>query len=414
MKVVLAYSGGLDTSVILKLMQEKLGAEVVTVTVDVGQKDDFEKIEEKAYKFGAVKHYYIDAREEFANNYVSKAIKANALYEKAYPLATALARPLIVEKLVEIAKKEGANVIAHGCTGKGNDQVRFNLGIKALMPEAEILQPVAEWNLTRDWEMEYAKKHGIPVSDKIYSIDENIWGRSIEGGVLEDPFAEPPEEVFEWTVSPAKAPNEPEYIMLEFENGIPVALNGEKMPLLELIIKLNEIAGKHGVGRIDHIEDRTVGIKSREVYEAPAAVTIIKAHYDLEKLTLTKWLIEFKDIVDSKWSWLVYNGLWYEPLRHALEGFIEEAEKAVNGEVKVKLWKGNAIVVGRTSDNALYDIKVATYEKFSSFDQKLAKGFIELFGMQSVLAYNVMHGVKTITTIDELKEALKEAEKLAG
>ncbi|ASJ15961.1 argininosuccinate synthase [Thermococcus chitonophagus] len=414
MKAVLAYSGGLDTSVILKLMQEKLGVEVITVTVDVGQKDEFEKIEEKAYKFGAVKHYYIDAKEEFANEYVSKAIKANALYEKAYPLATALARPLIVEKLVEVAKKEGANIIAHGCTGKGNDQVRFNLGIKALMPEAEILQPVAEWNLTRDWEMEYAKKHGIPVSDKIYSIDENIWGRSIEGGVLEDPFAEPPEEVWEWTVSPAKAPDEPEYLTIEFENGVPVALNGEKMPLLELVLKVNEIAGKHGVGRIDHIEDRTVGIKSREVYEAPAAVTLIKAHYDLEKLTMTKWLLEFKEFVDSKWSWLVYNGLWYEPLRHALEGFIDEAEKVVNGEVKVKLWKGNAVVVGRHSDNALYDIKVATYEKFSTFDQKLAKGFIELFGMQSVLAYNVMHGAKTVTSISELKETIKEIEKLAS
>jgi len=409
-RIVLAYSGGLDTSVILKLMQEKLGAEVITVTVDVGQKDDFEKIEEKAYKFGAVKHYYIDAKEEFAENYVCKAIKANALYENAYPLSTALARPLIVEKLVEVAKKEGAGIIAHGCTGKGNDQVRFNLGIKALMPEAEILQPVAEWNLTRDWEMEYAKKHGIPVSDKIYSIDENIWGRSIEGGVLEDPSIEPPEEVFEWTVSIEKAPDKPEYVTIGFENGVPVSLNGEKMKLLELILKLNEIAGKHGVGRIDHIEDRSVGIKSREVYEAPAAVTLIKAHQDLEKLTLTKWVIEFKSIVDSKWSWLVYNGLWYEPLRLALEGFIDEAEKAVNGEVTVKLWKGNAIVVGRKSDNALYDVKMATYEKFSTFDQKLAKGFIELFGMQSVLAYNMLHGVHSTSNISEIKEAIKTLE----
>ncbi|MDI3474612.1 MAG: argininosuccinate synthase [Thermococcaceae archaeon] len=388
MRAVLAYSGGLDTSVILKLMQERLGAEVITVTVDVGQKDDFEAIEEKAHKFGAVEHYTIDAKEEFAEKYVSQAIKANAMYEKAYPLATALARPLIVEKLVEVAKKEGADVIAHGCTGKGNDQVRFNLGIKALAPELEILQPVMEWELSRDWEMDYAKKHGIPVSDKIYSIDENIWGRSIEGGPLEDPFFEPPEEIFEWTSSIASAPDEPEYVTIDFENGVPVALNGETMDILTLVTELNEIAGKHGVGRIDHIEDRTVGIKSREIYEAPAAVTLIKAHYDLEKLIFTKWLLEFKDAVDSKWSWLVYNGLWYEPLRGALDAFINEAEKAVNGRVKVKLHKGNAIVVGRESDNALYSKEVATYEHFSTFDQKLAKGFIELFGMQSVMAYS--------------------------
>lgn len=388
MRAVLAYSGGLDTSVILKLMQERLGVEVITVTVDVGQKDDFEAIEEKAHKFGAVEHYTIDAKEEFAEKYVSQAIKANAMYEKVYPLATALARPLIVEKLVEVAKKEGADVIAHGCTGKGNDQVRFNLGIKALAPELEILQPVMEWELSRDWEMDYAKKHGIPVSDKIYSIDENIWGRSIEGGPLEDPFFEPPEEIFEWTSSISSAPDEPEYVTIDFENGVPVALNGEPMDLLTLVTELNEIAGKHGVGRIDHIEDRTVGIKSREIYEAPAAVTLIKAHYDLEKLIFTKWLLEFKDAVDSKWSWLVYNGLWYEPLREALDAFINEAEKAVNGRVKVKFHKGNVMVVGRESDNALYSKEVATYEHFSTFEQKLAKGFIDLFGMQSVMAYS--------------------------
>lgn len=408
MKAVLAYSGGLDTSVILKLMKEKLGAEVVTVTVDVGQKDDFQKIEEKAYKFGAVNHYHIDAKEEFAEKYVSKAIKANALYEKAYPLATALARPLITEKLVEVAKKEGADVIAHGCTGKGNDQVRFNLGIAALSPDIEILQPVAEWNLSRDWEMEYAKKHGIPVSEKTYSIDENIWGRSIEGGILEDPSAEPPEEIFEWTVSPNLAPDEPEYVTIDFENGIPVSLNGEPMGLLDIITSLNEIAGKHGVGRIDHIEDRTVGIKSREVYEAPAAIALIKAHYDLEKLILTKWVLEFKESVDAKWGWLVYTGLWFEPLREALDAFIDEVEKEVNGTVKLKLWKGNAVVVGRESDNALYSKELATYEKFSTFDQKLARGFIDLFGLQSVLAYNLKM-VPKVSSVEGVKALTKKA-----
>jgi len=406
-KVVLAYSGGLDTSVILKMMQEKLNAEVVTVTVDVGQTDDFKKIEKKALKLGTVKHYTIDAKEKFAKEYLTKAIKANALYEGSYPLATALARPLIAEKLIEIAKKEDADAIAHGCTGKGNDQVRFDLAVKALYPEIKIIAPVREWGLTRDWEMEYAKKNGIPVKEKIYSIDENLWGRSIEGGILEDPSEEPPQEVFEWTLSPEKTPEKPEYVTIEFEEGVPVALNGKEMNLVELIETLNFTAGKHGVGRIDHIEDRTVGIKSREVYEAPAAVTLIKAHKDLEKLVLTKWVLEFKEIVDSKWAWLVYNGLWFEPLREALDAFIDTVEEKVSGTVKVKLYKGNAIVVGRKSQNALYDMNLATFEK-SDYDQKLAIGFIELFGMQSVLAYSIANKSKLMETFESKK---LEAEK---
>lgn len=397
MKVALAYSGGLDTSVILKMMQEKLNAEVITVTVDVGQKDDFEKIEEKALKLGAVNHHTIDAKAEFAEEYVFKAIKANALYDGVYPLATALARPLIAKKLVEIAKKEGAGIIAHGCTGKGNDQVRFDLSVKSLYPEAKIIAPVREWGLTRDWEMEYAKKKGIPVKDKIYSIDENLWGRSIEGGILEEPFAEPPEEIFEWTLSPEKTPEKAEYLEITFENGIPVGINGKSMKAVELIETLNFIGGKHGIGRIDHIENRVVGIKSREVYEAPAASLIINAHKDLEKLVLTKWLTMFKEMIDSKWAWLVYSGLWFEPLREALDAFIDKAESNVNGTVKMKLYKGNAIVVGRSSENALYDINIATYEKFSSFDQSLATGFIELFGMQSVLAYSIKNRKKGIS-----------------
>ena len=388
MKVVLAYSGGLDTSVILKLIQEKLNAEVITVTVDVGQGDDFDKIEEKAYALGAIKHYTIDAKEEYIKDYVFKAVKANALYEGKYPLSSALARPLIAKKLVEVAKKEGVDAVAHGCTGKGNDQVRFDLAIRALYPEVEIIAPVREWGLTRDWEMEYAKKNGIPVSDKIYSIDSNLWGRSIEGGILENPYQEPPEEAFEWTKSIEDTPDKPEYITIKFKNGIPVALNGEEMSSVELVNVLNAKAGEYGVGRIDHIEDRVVGIKSREVYEAPAALTIIESHEDLEKLILTKWVLEFKHIIDNVWSWLVYNGFWFEPLKDALDAFIDNVEESVSGVVKVKLYKGNAVVVGRKSDNALYDLELATYEKFSKFDQKLAVGFIELWGLQSVLAYS--------------------------
>ena len=386
-KVVLAFSGGLDTSVILKLLQEKLGAEVVTVTVDVGQEEDFKKIEEKAYKLGAVKHYYIDAKEEFVDNYIAPAIKANALYEGVYPLSTALARPLIAMKVVEVAKKEGTVYVAHGCTGKGNDQVRFDLAIKSLYPEAKIIAAVREWGLTRDRELEYAKKVGIPVSHGIYSIDENLWGRSIEGGVLEDPYAEPPDDVFLWTQSPEKAPDKPEYVTIEFEKGIPVAINGEKKSLLAIIEELNKTAGKHGVGRIDHMEDRTVGIKSREVYEAPAAITLIKAHFDLEKLTLTKWELSMKQLVDTTWSWLVYNGLWFEPLREELTYFIDKVSENVEGEVKVKLYKGSAMVVGRKSSKALYDLKLSSYESISQFNQKLAEGFVELWGLQSTAAY---------------------------
>ncbi len=407
MRVVLAYSGGLDTSVILKMMQEKLNAEVVTVTVDVGQKDNFEEIEKKALKLGAVKHYTIDAKKEFVEDYVFKAVKANALYDGVYPLATALARPLIAKKIVEIAKKEKIDVIAHGCTGKGNDQVRFDLAVKALYPDVKIIAPVREWGLTRDWEMKYAKEHGVPVKDKIYSIDENLWGRSIEGGILEDPLKEPPEEVFEWTLPPEKTPEKPEYLEIEFENGVPVGVNGKNMEAVDLIETLNFIGGKHGIGRIDHIENRVVGIKSREVYEAPAAVLIITAHKDLEKLVLTKWVTEFKEMVDSKWAWLVYSGLWFEPLKEALDAFIDTVEIKVNGIVKMKLYKGNAMVIGRSSENSLYDTKLATYEKFSTFDQKLAVGFIELFGLQSVLAYAI-RGEPQLTS-SEIQSTLKKA-----
>ncbi|MEM1851911.1 MAG: argininosuccinate synthase [Acidilobaceae archaeon] len=386
LRTVLAFSGGLDTSVILKLLQEKLGAEVITVTVDVGQQDDFQAIEEKALRLGAVKHYNIDAKREFVEDYVFKAIKANALYDGAYPLSTALARPLIAKKVVEIAKKEGAEAVAHGCTGKGNDQIRFDIAIKTLAPELKIIAPVREWGLTRSWEYEYAMKHGIPVKEKIYSIDENLWGRSIESGVLEDPRVEPPEEVFEWTLPPEKAPDTPAYIEIGFEKGVPVSINGEKMDPVRLISLLNKLAGLHGVGRIDIIENRVLGLKSREIYEAPGAVTIITAHKDLERLVLTKRMFDFKEIVDSEWARLVYQGLWFDTLRLALDVFIDKAEEVVTGNVKVKLHKGVARVVGRWSEYSLYDEDLVSYFK-NELDQKLAVGFIEFFGLQSSKAF---------------------------
>ncbi|MEM2868205.1 MAG: argininosuccinate synthase, partial [Candidatus Bathyarchaeia archaeon] len=323
-KIVLAYSGGLDTSVLVKWLQEKYDAAVITVTLDLGQKEDLKAIEEKSYRLGTLKHYSIDAKEEFVKNYVFPAIKANALYEGKYPVSTALSRPLIASKLVEVAEIEGAEAVAHGCTGKGNDQVRIEVTVRALNPRLKVIAPVREWGMTRDAEIEYAKKHGIPIpvdKDKPYSIDQNLWGRSIECGILEYPEKEPPEDAFEWTVSPEKAPNEPEYITLEFENGVPKSLNGVNMSPADLIETLNNIAGRHGVGRIDHMEDRLVGIKSREVYECPAATVIIEAHKDLEKLVLTRHEILFKQHVDLEWAYLVYAGLWMDPLREDLDAF---------------------------------------------------------------------------------------------
>lgn len=386
MRVVLAYSGGLDTSVILALLKERLKAEVITVTVDVGQKEDFDAIAAKAEKLGAVKHYIFNAKEEFARNYVFKAVKANALYEGKYPLSSALSRPLIAEKLVYVARKEGADAVAHGCTGKGNDQVRFDITIKALNPDLEVIAPIRDWGLLRDWELEYAKSRGIPLPSerKIYSIDENLWGRSIEAGPIEDPFLEPPEDAFAWTVPPTKAPDKPEYVTIEFKDGVPVALNGEVKDPVNLVMELNSIAGRNGVGRVDHIEDRTVGLKSREVYEVPAALTVIEAHKDLEKLVLTRKELTVKELMDTIWTDLVYTGLWVEPLRKEVEAFIDAVEARVSGEVKVKLYKGSIAVVGRRSPNSLYDIKLATYTSKSTFKQELAKGFIEFWGMQCI------------------------------
>ncbi|MBS7655659.1 argininosuccinate synthase [Candidatus Bathyarchaeota archaeon] len=388
-KIVLGYSGGLDTSVALKWLQEKYNAEVITVTVDVGQEKDFSRVEEKAKKIGACKHYHIDAKESFVKDYVFPAIKANALYEGKYPLSTALSRPLIAFKLVEIAEKEGADAIAHGCTGKGNDQVRFEVTIKALAPNLKIIAPIRDWGISRMDEIKYAKEKGIPIPvdvEKPYSIDENLWGRSIECGALEDPYVEPPENAFEWTKSPENALNTPEAVLIEFENGVPIKLNEEKLNSIELIEKLNFICGRHGVGRIDHIEDRVVGIKSREVYECPAALALIEAHKDLEKLTLTRHELSFKSLVDSQWSFLVYAGLWIDPLREALDAFINETQKKVSGVVKLKLYKGSVQVTGRKSPLSIYNMNLATYSVESAFNQKWSEGFIEIWGLPSKIA----------------------------
>ena len=384
-KVVLAYSGGLDTSVCIRYLQTLHKLDVITVTVDCGQRDNFKDIERKAEAIGSIKHLYIDAREEFARKYVVPSIKANGLYQGKYPLATALARPLIAAKAVEVAEKEGATAVAHGCTGKGNDQIRFDVTMRALSPNLKIIAPIRDLNLTRDLEISFAKEQNIPISSdaKKYSIDINLWGRALEGGKIEEADFEPPEEAFEFiNFQNDKAG----YMEIQFDQGIPVAADGEHIPLVDLIQYVNDKAGAHGVGIIDHIEDRVVGIKSREVYEAPAAVAIIEAHKDLEKMVLTKHELAFKQMVDNQWSWLAYSGLWQDPLRVDLDRFIDSTQNRVSGKVRLKMQKGSLRVVGRESEYSLYRNNLATYEAGSTFDQSLAKGFVELWGLQSVIA----------------------------
>ena len=381
----MAYSGGLDTSVLIKYLQEKCNAQVITVTVDVGQGEDLKAAEEKAKKLGVIKHFSIDAKDEFAKEYIFPAIKANALYEGKYPISTSLSRPLIAKKMVEIAEKEGATALVHGCTGRGNDQVRFDITLGSLAPEKQIIAPVREWGLTREEEIAYAKTKGIPVSDsaKKYSIDSSVWGRAIECGLLEDASQAPPEDAYEWTVAPEKAPDKPEIITIMFEAGVPVAVNGKKMAPLELIEEVNRIAGRNGVGRIDHIEDRIVGLKSREVYECPAATVILEAHKDLEKMVMTRHEVLFKQQVDAQWVFLAYAGLWVDPLKEDLDAFINRSQENVTGEVKLKLYKGSLIVIGRSSPNSLYDKNLANYNIKTSFNQSYSKGFIELWGLQT-------------------------------
>jgi argininosuccinate synthase len=399
-KVVLAFSGGLDTSVCVRYLQVIHKMDVITLTVDCGQNEDFQEVEIKAKTIGAVKHIYIDAREDFAKNYVIPSIKANGLYQGKYPLATALARPLIATKAIEVAENEGATAVAHGCTGKGNDQIRFDVTMRALNPNLNIIAPIRDMNLTRDIEVKFANEQNIPVADeaKKYSIDLNLWGRAIEGGNIEDAYLEPPEDAFQFI----KFNNaDVGYMEIEFDNGIPISVDGNQMQIRELIEYVNNRAGYHGVGITDHIEDRVVGIKSREIYEAPAATSIIECHKDLEKLVLTKHELRFKQIVDEQWSWLVYSGLWQDPLRSDLDKFIDATQKRVSGKVKLKMHKGLLRVVGRESKYSLYKNDLATYSKGSTFDQTLAKGFVELWGLQTITANSVA------SSIDKTGENLK-------
>jgi len=385
-KAVLAFSGGLDTSVVVKYLQEKHDMDVITVTVDVGQGDDYKKIAAKAKKLGVKKHYHIDAKKEFVSDYIFPSIKANALYQKKYCLATALARPLIAQKVLHVAKKEKVSALAHGCSGKGNDQVRFDVTMRS-NSNLPIIAPIRDLNLDRTTELKFAKKHGIKI-DKVakkFSIDQNLWGRAIEGGVLENPYNEPPDDAFIW-VKTKNLPSKPTYLEIKFEKGIPVSVDGKSMNPVKLIEYLNKKAGAAGVGIIDHMEDRVVGIKSREVYETPGALCLIEAHADLEKMVHTKHETKFKASVDDEWSWLVYSGLWEDPLRLDLEGFVNQTQKRVSGTVKLKLFKGSLRVVGRKSKYSLYSHEIATYGKGSTFDQKLAKGFVELWGLQSTEA----------------------------
>jgi argininosuccinate synthase len=383
-KIVLAYSGGLDTSVSVKWIQEKYGYDVIALGLDVGEGKDLEAIKNKALKVGAVKAIMIDAKELLAKEYILPALKANCLYEGKYPLSSALSRPLISKLLVEVAQQEGAAAVAHGCTGKGNDQVRFEVSVQALNPNLKVVAPVREWGMTRDEEIKYAEENGIPIPvdlDNPFSIDANIWGRACEAGVLEDPWAEAPEAAFDWTNPIELAPDAAEYVEIEFEKGVPVALNGVKTPLVELIETLNELGGKHGVGRIDHIENRLVGIKSREVYENPAALILINAHRELEFLTLPREVTQFKTQVEQQMAKIIYEGLWYSPLKTALDAFIEETQKVVSGTIRVKLHKGNHTVVGRKSVHSLYNEELATYTKGDAFDHNAAVGFIKLWGL---------------------------------
>lgn len=397
-RIAVAYSGGLDTSVIVKWLQEKYDAEVITVTGNLGQTKELAGIKQKAFKTGAKKVYIQDLRKEFVEHYIWHVLKAGALYEYNYPMATAIGRPLLAKSLVEVAKKEKCTKVAHGCTGKGNDQVRFEVSVAALAPELKVLAPVREWEFrSREEEIAYCEKHGIPVTatkSKPYSIDENLWGTAVECGVLEDPMVEPPADAYQRTVSPSAAPDQPLYISIEFKQGVPVSLNGKKMDGVKLINMLNEIGGAHAIGRLDLVENRLVGIKSREVYEAPAATILHFAHRELERLVLDKETAHYKAKIANDYADLIYNGLWFTPLRVALDSFIEETQRVVTGVVKVKLYKGSMEVAGRTSPYSLYDTKLATYTEKDSFDHKASVGFIQIYGLPVKIFYQVNRSAK--------------------
>jgi len=393
-KCVLAYSGGLDTSVCIKWLKDKKGVDVIAVAVDVGEERDYEGIRQKAEQIGAVKAIVVEAKDEFFADFIAHAIKANLLYEGRYPAFTALARPLLARKQVEVAQAEGAEFLAHGCTGQGNDQVRFEVTYAVFAPELKCIAPVREWEFgtDRQAEIDYAQQHGIPVpvtKKSPYSTDTNLWGRSIECGPIENAAAKPPEDAWQWTVSPTEAPAEPETIRLEFQQGVPVGLNGQRMPGVELVQELNQRGGRHGVGRVDMMENRLVGIKSRELYETPAATIILAAHRDLEGLTLDRETAHFKPYLEHRYAELVYYGLWYTPLRRSIDAFIDETQKTVSGTVTLELYRGSCTVVARESPYSLYDLSLATYEKSGRFDQSASEGFIKIFGLPAKTAARV-------------------------
>ncbi|ALS74027.1 MULTISPECIES: argininosuccinate synthase [Planococcus] len=406
-KIVLAYSGGLDTSVAIPWLKSQ-GYDVVAVCLDIGEGKDLDFIKQKALQVGAVESYMIDARDEFAEDYALISLQAHTLYEGKYPLVSALSRPLISKKLVEIAVESGATAVAHGCTGKGNDQVRFEVSIKSLNPDLEVVAPVRQWGWSRDEEIAYAKQHDVPVPvnlDSPFSIDMNLWGRANECGILEDPWATPPADAYDITNALEDTPDTPDIVEIEFVKGVPTKLNGIDYKLTDLIFELNHVAGKHGVGRIDHVENRLVGIKSREIYEAPAAMTLIAAHKELEDITLVKEMAHFKPVIEKKMTELIYEGLWFSPLRVALEAFLKETQEFVNGTVRVKLFKGHAITEGRKSPNSLYSEELATYSTDDTFNHESAVGFIELWGLPTVV--NSKINKKEVAVTAQVKEEVQ-------
>ncbi len=398
-KIVVAYSGGLDTSVMVQWLMDKYDAEIITATGDLGQQKELAGLEEKAHKTGASRVYIKDLAAEFLQDFAFPALKAGALYEKTYPMATSLGRPLLAKMLVDVALAEGATMVAHGCTGKGNDQVRFEVSVAALAPQLTVLAPLRTWEFkSREEEIAYAQKHGIPVAATVkspYSIDENIWGTSIECGVLEDPMVEAPEDAYQRTVSPEQAPSQAEYVTIDFEEGVPVAVNGERYDAVTLVHKLNAIGGAHGIGRLDLVENRLVGIKSREIYEAPGATLLHFAHTELERLTLDKAVFHMKTQLSHEFANLVYNGLWYSPLRNALSAFVDETQKTVTGTVKLRLYKGQVAISGRTSPFSLYSEKLATYTDQDAFDHTSSEGFIKIYGLPVKTYHEVQAHVRS-------------------